>query len=93
MPTAMSTARLEARISSDLHAMLKRVAEIQGRTVTDFVISAVQDAAQKAIKESDVITLSLADQKVFANALMTPPKMAPALKRALSRHRKMVCTA
>lgn len=35
MPAAISTARLEARISTDLHAMLKRVAELQGRTMTD----------------------------------------------------------
>jgi uncharacterized protein (DUF1778 family) len=43
--TTAATARLEARISTDLHAMLKRAAEIQGRTMTDFVVSAVQDAA------------------------------------------------
>lgn len=30
MPAAISTARLEARISTDLHAMLKRAAELQG---------------------------------------------------------------
>jgi uncharacterized protein (DUF1778 family) len=38
----MTTARLEARISTELHAMLKRAAQIQGRTVTDFVVAAVQ---------------------------------------------------
>ena len=45
MPVANSTARLEARISTDLHSMLKRAAELQGRTMTDFVVAAVQDAA------------------------------------------------
>ena len=39
------TACLEARISADLHAALKRAAELQGRTMTDFVVSAVQEAA------------------------------------------------
>jgi uncharacterized protein (DUF1778 family) len=39
MTAVASTARLEARISTDLHALLKRAAEIEGRTVTDFVIS------------------------------------------------------
>ncbi|HHT8781652.1 TPA: YlcI/YnfO family protein, partial [Escherichia coli] len=47
MPSETQTARLEARISTELHAMLKRAAEIQGRTMTDFIISAVQDAAQR----------------------------------------------
>lgn len=31
----MPTARLEARISVELHASLKRAAEIEGRTMTD----------------------------------------------------------
>jgi len=90
MSTAISTARLEARISTDLHSMLKRAAEIQGRTMTDFVVSAVQDAAQQAIAQSEVIRLSLADQECFAQALLSPPKPAPALKRAFARHRKLV---
>lgn len=92
MSTAVSTARLEARISTDLHSMLKRAAEIQGRTMTDFVVSAVQDAAQQAIAQSEVIRLSLADQECFAQALLSPPKPAPALKRAFARHRKLVGT-
>lgn len=90
MPSAPATARLEARISADLHAMLKRAAEIQGRTLTDFVISAAQDAARRAIEQSEVIRLSLADQECFAQALLAPPKPAPALKRAFARHRKLV---
>ncbi|HFV8563803.1 TPA: DUF1778 domain-containing protein, partial [Escherichia coli] len=68
MPSATQTARLEARISTELHAMLKRAAEIQGRTMTDFIISAVQDAAQRAIEQTDIIRLSRTDQEIFAQA-------------------------
>ena len=92
MPSAISTARLEARISSDLHAMLKRAAEIQGRTMTDFVVSAVQDAAQRAIEQAEVIRLSLADQECFAQALLSPPQPVPALKRAFARRHKLMGT-
>lgn len=92
MPTATNTARLEARISTDLHAMLKRAAELQGRTMTDFVIDAVQDAAQRAIEQAEVIRLSLADQECFAQALLSPPQPAPALERAFARRRKLLGT-
>jgi uncharacterized protein (DUF1778 family) len=74
------TARLEARISTDLHAMLVRAAELQGRTMTDFVVAAVQEVAQRAIKQADVIRLSLADQECFAQALLSPQPV-PALAR------------
>lgn len=89
MPATMATSRLEARISTDLHALLKRAAEVQGRTMTDFVISAVQEAAQRAIEQSDLMRLSLADQACFAKALISPPKAAPALKRAFARRKKL----
>jgi uncharacterized protein (DUF1778 family) len=88
--TTSSTARLEARISKELHTTLKRAAQLQNRTVTDFVIGAIEEAAKRTIEETEVLRLSLADQERFAQALMSPPKAAPALKRAFARHRKMV---
>lgn len=87
-----STARLEARISADLHALLKRAAELQGRTMTDFVVTAVQAAAQRAVEQAEVIRLSMADQECFAQALLSPPPPSPALKRAFARRRKLLRT-
>ena len=92
MPPATSTARHEARISTDLHAMLKRAAELQGRTMTDFVVAAVQDAAQRAVQQADVVRLSLADQACFAQALLSPPQPVPALERAFARRSKLLRT-
>jgi uncharacterized protein (DUF1778 family) len=90
MSTAPSSARLEARISTDLHSLLKRAAELQGRTMTDFVVAAVQEAARSAIDQAEVIRLTMADQESFAKALLSPPKANPALKRAFARRRKLV---
>lgn len=90
MSTTPTTARLEARISTDLHALLKRAAELQGRTMTDFVVAAVQDAAHRAIDQADVIRMALADQECFAQALLTPPAPTPALDRAFARRRKLL---
>ncbi len=90
MTTTISTARLEARISTELHVMLKRAAEIEGRTMTDFVVAAVHDAAQRAIEQASVIRLSLDDQECFAAALLTPAKPTAALKRAFARRKKLL---
>lgn len=90
MPSAKSTARLEARISIELHTMLKRAAEIQGRSMTDFVVSAVQEAAQRAIEQGEIVRLSLADSERFAQALLSPPDPSPALERAFARRRKLL---
>ncbi len=90
MPSATSTARLEARISTELHAMLKRAAETQGRTMTDFVVSAVQEAAQRVIEQAEVIRLSQADSQRFAEALLSPPPPTPPLERAIEHRRRLV---
>jgi len=92
MPAATPTARLEARISKDLHAQLKRAAELQGRTMTDFVVAAVEDAARRAIEQAEIIRLSLADQQRFADALLSPAPASPALKRAMKRHDELLRT-
>ena len=86
----LATARLEVRISTDLHAMLKRAAEIQGRTMTDFVVAAVQSAVQQAIEKAEIIQLSMGDQAVFAQALLAPAEPVPALERAFARRNKLL---
>ena len=90
--SATTTARLEARISTDLHQLLKRAAELQGRTMTDFVVSAVQDAALRAVESAEIVRLSLADQQCFAQALLAPPEPAPTLVRAFAGRRALLRT-
>ena len=90
MASTLTTARLEARISPELHAMLKRAAEIEGRTVTDYVIATVQAAAQQTIEQGEIIHLALADQEAFAQALLNPPPVAPAMSRAFERRSKLL---
>jgi uncharacterized protein (DUF1778 family) len=92
MPQRNTTrpARLEARISREALAVVRRAAEIQGRSVSDFVVAAAQEAAQKAVTEIEVIRLSRAAQEKFAALLLNPPAPAPALKKAFDRHRALV---
>lgn len=90
MPTASTNVRLQARISPDLHALLKRAAELQGCTMTGFVASAVQDAAQQAIEQAEFARLSPADQVCLAQALLSSQAPSPALKRAFTRRSKLI---
>jgi uncharacterized protein (DUF1778 family) len=89
MAHSPSTSRLEARITPEVHALLKRAAEIQGRTVTDFVVDAAREAACHAIEQAEVVRLSVEDQRRIAEAILKPPAPAPALRRAAQRHRAL----
>lgn len=86
---ANTIARLEARLPSEVHALLKRAAEIEGRSLTDFVVAAASAAARKTIEKADFIRLSREDQERFAEAIIEPPPLAPAMKRAIKRHRRL----
>jgi uncharacterized protein (DUF1778 family) len=83
---AEPTARLEARLPGSVYATIRRAAELKGRTVTDFVVSAAHAAAQRAIEEEGIIRLSAEDQLRFVEALLNPPPPNEALRRAVRLH-------
>ncbi len=84
------SAGLEVRLTSDIHALLKRAAEIQGCSLSDFVVSAVRRAAVETIEQADMIRLSQADQERFAAALSGSSSLAPAMGRAVRYHEELV---
>lgn len=84
------TARLEARIAPEALAVVRRAAEIQGRSVSDFVVAAAQEAAQKTVSDVEVIRLARAAQEQFVKLLTKPPAPAVALKKAFARHRTLI---
>jgi uncharacterized protein (DUF1778 family) len=84
-----STARLEARLPNEVLVRLKRAAEIQGRSLTDFVVSAADEAARRAIEQTEILRFSAEAQRQIAEAILNPPEPAPALKKAVERHREL----
>ncbi len=85
-----TTARLEARLPTDVHKLLKRAAEIHGRSLTDFVVAAAHEAARRTIEEAEVVRRPVADPRKVANAILKPRAPAPALRRAVQRHRALL---
>jgi uncharacterized protein (DUF1778 family) len=81
------TARLETRLPHAVMGRLKRAAEIRGCTVTDFVVAAADEAACRAIEETEIIRLSIEGQRQIAAAILNPPAATPALKKAAKRYR------
>lgn len=80
--------RLETRITADQKRLVERAAAIQGRSVTDFVLSSVQAAAEKAIDDHQRITLSIRDAEAFVEALLNPPEPNDHLRESVRRYRQ-----
>jgi uncharacterized protein (DUF1778 family) len=86
------TARIEARIAPDALLLVKRAAELQGRSISDFVIAAAQEVAHRTIEEAHIIRLSVEDQQRFVQLLLKPPALVPALKRARKAHARLIAS-
>ncbi len=82
--------RLEARISRNQKALFQRAAELQGRTLTDFVVASVHEAAVRTIEEMQTIRLNAEDSRAFAQALLKPRAPSEKLRAAARRYMDMI---
>ena len=80
--------RLEARITAEQKSLIDRAAALQGRTVTDFVLTAVQDAARRAIEDHHQLELSVRDSQAFVDALLNPQPVNDRLRDTVRRYRE-----
>jgi len=78
--------RLEARVTPQQKGLLVQAAELSGLSLSDFLVWSASRAAQDAIREHNVITLTARDSLAFAEALLNPSKPNAALRAAFARH-------
>lgn len=82
------SSRLEARISNEQKALFERAAELQGCSLSNFIITSAREAALKAIREHEVIRLVGPDRDAFIAALINPPKPTRKMREAAKRFKK-----
>jgi uncharacterized protein (DUF1778 family) len=80
--------RLEARVTAEQKNLIERAAALQGRSVTDFVLTSVQDAARRAIEEHHQLSLSVRDSEAFVDALLNPKPVNDRLRDTVRRYRE-----
>jgi uncharacterized protein (DUF1778 family) len=80
--------RLETRVTAEQTTLIEHAAALQGRTVTDFVLTSVQDAARRAIEEHRQIGLSVRDSQAFVDALLNPKPVNDRLRDTVRRYRQ-----
>jgi uncharacterized protein (DUF1778 family) len=84
------TSRIEARIAPETLMIVKRAAELQGRSVSDFVVAAAQEAASRAIEEAQIIRLSVEDQRAFTETIVNPQAPTAGLLNAAEAYRDLI---
>jgi uncharacterized protein (DUF1778 family) len=89
MSTPVKLERLEARIRPEDKRSLERAAELSGRKLTDFVVSAACEAARATIQRYEGMVLTdVRDREAFVAAMLTPVVPTEKLRAAAARYRK-----
>jgi uncharacterized protein (DUF1778 family) len=84
---ASAVKRLEFRCDEDQRELIDRAAALTGRSLTDFVLAAAQDAAMATIRNYETLKLNAKDSVAFAQALLNPPEPNAALRAAAERYK------
>jgi uncharacterized protein (DUF1778 family) len=79
--------RLETRVTAEQKNLIARAAALQGRTITDFVLTSVQDAARRTIEEHQQLELSVRDSEAFVEALLNSRPVNERLRDTVRRYR------
>jgi uncharacterized protein (DUF1778 family) len=86
--TLPEKARFDAKIPKAQKQLFEYAASLGGfRTLTDFIINAVQEKANTIIQEHNTILASEKDCEIFFDAIMNPPGPNQKLRDAAERYK------
>jgi uncharacterized protein (DUF1778 family) len=89
--TQPEKARFDAKIPRAQKEFFEYAASIGGyRTLTDFIINAVQEKANVIVREHDTIIASERDREIFFEAFTNPPEPNDKLKKAAAFYKKFI---
>ncbi|MDP2663621.1 MAG: DUF1778 domain-containing protein [Dehalococcoidia bacterium] len=87
--TTVKSKRLEARVTAQQRELIQRAADLSGRSLTDFIVSSLQTAAEETLRAYQVIELTTRDTEAFVNSLLNPPAPNERLRDAAHRYREL----
>ena len=83
--------RMQQRATDEQRDLIQRGADIEGRSVTDFMIAAAQEKAVRIIESMESIRLNAEESRRLAEALNSPPREPNEHQlAALSDYRRLI---
>ena len=82
--------RFDARLNGEQKLLIQRAADLEGRTMTDFVLHSAEAAAERTIEKRAMLILTARETETFVSALLNPPGPGTTLRQAAREYRKNV---
>lgn len=86
---AIKAYRFDARLNKEQKLLLQRAADIEGRTMTDFVLHSAEVAAERTIEQRALLALTAEESQAFVDAILLPAKPGRVLKTAAKYYKKV----
>src|SRR5438105_12570635 len=86
-PLGAKMYRFDARLNEEQKVLIQKAADLEGRTMTDFVLHSAEAAAERTIEQRAILILSARQTEAFVDAVLNPSKPGRVL-RAAARHYK-----
>src|SRR5437868_6962120 len=80
--------RFNARLNEGQKTLIQRAADLEGRTMTEFVLHSAEEAAERTIATRAILMLTARDTETFVDAVLNPPRPGPVLRAAARRYKK-----
>ncbi|MBI2707747.1 MAG: DUF1778 domain-containing protein [Proteobacteria bacterium] len=80
---------LNIRISELSKNVLQRAAEIEGDTLSHFVLSQALESAYKRLSETQTVALNPQEQQQFFHLLENPPPINATFAQAIERYKRV----
>jgi uncharacterized protein (DUF1778 family) len=82
--------RFDARLNEEQKVLLQKAADLQGRTMTDFVLHSAEAAAERTIEERAMLILSARETEAFVDAIFNPREPGSVLRAAARHYRNTI---
>ena len=82
--------RFDARLNHDQKLLIQRAADLEGRTMTDFVLHSAQAAAERTLQDRALLILTARETETFVNAILNPPEPGPVLREAVRNYKNQI---
>src|SRR5437016_6993339 len=84
--------RFDARLNQSQKLLIQRAADLEGRTMTDFVLHSAETAAERTIQERAMLMLTARETEAFVTAILKPAKPGVVLRKAARQYAAKIGT-
>lgn len=82
--------RFDARLNHEQKVLIQKAADLEGRTMTDFVLHSAETAAERTIAERAILILSARETEVFVESIMNPAPPGAVLRAAARQYKNAI---